>query len=196
VTLVETTIATVIVATMIVMLLNTFGSLARGQQLTASRYSASCLAAHLMSEILQNLYQDPNNPVFGPETGEAGTSRANFDDVDDYNGWTESPPQRSDGTPISGLAGWRRSVTVEYIDPNTMAAGAQDLGVKRITVVVADPRGRSVSVVSLRSSNGTYDQSPFSQTTCVRWIGVELQVGSDSSSRVYSGTNLFNIIPG
>ena len=51
--------------------------------------------------------EDATGPVlFGHEIGEATTSRASCNDVDDYNGWTETPPQNQDGTSMSNLSGW------------------------------------------------------------------------------------------
>ena len=38
--------------------------------------------------------------MFGLETGENPATRAAWNDVDDYNGWTESPPQTKSGTVI------------------------------------------------------------------------------------------------
>ncbi|MFB3892486.1 MAG: hypothetical protein ACE15C_10745 [Phycisphaerae bacterium] len=196
-TLVESAISLVIVAVVVVVFLSFFGSLARGQQLISWRYPATCLASQLMAEVLANPYCEPSGAdVFGPESGESNGTRANFDDVDDYDGWTETPPKLKDGAAIGGYAGWMRGVAVQYIDPGTMAITGSDLGVKRITVTVTDPQGHSTAITALRSSSGTYDQKPASATTCVRWIGVELQVGPDSTSRVHTGANVLGIVPG
>ena len=178
------------------MALRMFSSLARGQSLMSSRSSATCLAGQLLSEVLQNQYMDPNSPGFGLESGESNTARSSIDDVDDYNGWSESPPKWRDGTVIPGLTGWKRSVAVAYADPNNLNACGTDVGLKRVAVTVTDPQGRAVTVTALRSSRGTYDQKPTTQTTCVRWVGVELQVGGDSTSRVYAGANVLNLVPG
>jgi hypothetical protein len=193
---VEAAVSVVILAVLITMVLNTFGSLAKARQLGVSRNTATGLANQLLSEVLQTFYLDPSTPsVFGPEPGEAGASRAQFDDVDDYHNWTESPPQFKDGGAIPSLAGWTRRVTVEHIDPDTMApCGATDRGVKRISVIVTDPRGVSATAVALRSNVGVYDVRPASQATCVGWVGVELQIGGDSSARAYSGAHLLNVI--
>jgi type II secretory pathway pseudopilin PulG len=195
-TLIEASISLVIVSTLIVVFLNLIGSLARGQQIIASKCPATCLANQLMAEILQNPYVNPDAAnTFGPDAGEAGATRANFDDVDDYSGYVEPSPQLKDGTPVTGYTGWTRTAAVDYINPDTMAASGTDLGVKRITVVVKDPRGRATSITALRSSTGTYDQKPAAATTCVRWIGVKLQVDSDSSSQVSTGASPLSIVP-
>jgi MSHA pilin protein MshD len=96
------------------------------------------LADGLIWEIMTKDYQDPSLPtlVLGPELGE--TSRSQYDDVDDYNGLVESPPQNKDGTTIPNLTNWTRSVLVEWVDPNnvTGAASLTETGCKRITVTV------------------------------------------------------------
>ncbi|MEZ6052671.1 MAG: hypothetical protein R3C02_15000 [Planctomycetaceae bacterium] len=65
----------------------------------------------MLREILIQSYEDPNEtPKWKHETGEAQspTSRADFDDTDDYDDWTASPPQLPDGTPLTAYTGWTR----------------------------------------------------------------------------------------
>ena len=52
-----------------------------------------------------------DRPAFGPDSGESSWHRRSvFDDVDDYNGWNESPPQYRDGTTIPDRDDWRHRV--------------------------------------------------------------------------------------
>ena len=106
------------------------------------------LAQELLNEILQAEYQDPGEtPTFGLETGEGATAnlRTDFDDVDDYHGWSSNPPrERDNATPIAELTGWQRDVTVVLVEiaaPTTVTATAE--GLKRITVTVTDPTSQS-----------------------------------------------------
>ena len=111
-TLIEAVISMMIVAVMMVAALQTVGTTARHRQAQASLRRGPALARDLISEILPNRYVDADaGAVFGPETGEAVSgNRAGFDDVDDYHGWAESTIQAKDGTALSDLAGWSRSV--------------------------------------------------------------------------------------
>src|SRR5437016_5963400 len=114
-TMVETVICVVIVAGMMVAALEMLGTSARLRGLQTDQSRAAALARDLLSEIMQYNYQDPTLPtvVLGPEVGE---TRASFDDVDDYNGLNESPPQTAKGAAIAGYTGWTRSVQVLWAD--------------------------------------------------------------------------------
>lgn len=108
------------------------------------------LGEDLMAEILQKEYRDPVAPVpaFGPESGE--TSRAQYNDVDDYNGLVESPPRNTDGTSMNEFNNWKRSVKVEFVNATSLtgAASATETSAKRITITVADPAGRTVATLT------------------------------------------------
>jgi len=96
------------------------------------------LAQQLMTEILQTEYEEPDDtPGWGRESSESGGDRAERDDVDDYDGWSSSPPEYKDGTEIPNLDGWERQVTVRWVQPSDLTQTAiSDTGIKRITVTV------------------------------------------------------------
>lgn len=149
--LIEAVMATLIVGVLFVAAILTVGATGSAQLSTADRARGEQLALDLMNEILQQAYWEPDErPTFGIEGAETTTSRARYDDVDDYNGWTESPPQNKNGTILPGLTGWTRRVAVEWVDPADLtvpSATATDL--KRITVTVLrgdTPKGTLVSV--------------------------------------------------
>ncbi|MEK6674330.1 MAG: LamG-like jellyroll fold domain-containing protein [Planctomycetota bacterium] len=153
-TLVEMVISMVIVSVMLVAALNTVGASKLGQNNTHDHQQANLLAHALMAEILNQPYADSSilnkiklkilvagvtvDEPLGPEVGENVSGyRDAFDDVDDYNGLSESPPREKNGTALPGLTGWRRNVTVVYTknsDPNLSVFA--DEGSKRITVQV------------------------------------------------------------
>jgi Tfp pilus assembly protein PilV len=143
--LVEVVVSTVIVGVLIVATLNALGAATSSSRTAGNRAVAIGLADDLMAEILKSKYVDPgSSPVFGPETGETGSTRNAFNDVDDYNGWSEQPPQAKDGTIYADRADWRRRVTVDRVtvsDPTKTST--TETGVKRITVDV-DYQGTNV----------------------------------------------------
>lgn len=138
-TLAETAIATLLVGMLLIVAARGVGVSIMLQSRTANQSAAGLLAEALMSEILQLPYQEPTGTAsFGPESGETGSSRANYDDVDDYHGWLDSPPKYKDGStmPVSGT--WQRRVTVEWVTlNNVMQTSAAESGMKRITITVA-----------------------------------------------------------
>lgn len=112
------------------------------------------LADGLIWEIMTKAYQDPSLPtvLLGPEVGE--TARSQYDDVDDYNGLVESPPQNKDGTTIPNLTNWARSVLVEWVDPANVTGSASltETGCKRITVTVKFRSGTMATATAVRTN--------------------------------------------
>ncbi|MCK4661090.1 MAG: PKD domain-containing protein [Phycisphaerae bacterium] len=137
-TLVEAVISIVIVSVMLVAALNTVGAARTSKYKLAERSRALLLAQGLMAEILQQPYEDADvADNLGPETGEDGGTRANFDDVDDYADWIASPPQNRNGTTIPSADDYEHVVEVRWIDPADLSSTSDTpTGVKRIKVVV------------------------------------------------------------
>ena len=153
-TLVEAAVSIVLVGVLLVTSLDLLGAVAMGHKSMGDRGDAQLLALGLMSEILAQYYEEPDDtPVFGRETSESGGERADYDDVDDYHNWTSSPPETKDGTGMGQLTGWERSVTVEYVQPEdpTTTSGT-DTGVKRITVTVSYNNKPLATMVAVRTS--------------------------------------------
>jgi hypothetical protein len=122
---------------MLVAALSTVGASRFVQHQTYQAERGWLLAQQLLAEVLQHDYQDPDETVtFGREATESAVTRADFDDVDDYDGWSASPPEGRDGTPLANAAGWTRAVTVQWIDPlNPGQVEAAESNAKRIEVV-------------------------------------------------------------
>ena len=137
-TLIEAMISMVIVAVVILAAVRAAGASARAQYQAAQRAKAQFLATGLIAEVLQASFEEPRGGTFfGRDAGEVAGSKANYNDVDDYHGWTESPPQDRAGAPISTFAGWERAVAVEWVNPDNLAqTSAFDTGAKRVTISV------------------------------------------------------------
>jgi hypothetical protein len=152
--LLEAAGATAMVALMLVAALRTVGASMFAQSRSVENASAGFLATALMSEIVQQYYQNPVNPVlFGPEPGEAGPSRVNFNDVDEYSGWSESPPQKKDGSLLPNLNGWQRTVTVQWVSSaDVKQSSIVESGVKLITVSVLHRNVVRATSVGIRTN--------------------------------------------
>lgn len=161
-TMVEAIVATLIISTMLVAALNAVGASATTQQKLTQGNQALLLAQDLLSEIMQQRYEDADYGPgsFGLGADEVGNgSRALWEDVDDYDGWTASPPQAKDGTPLDGFSRWGRAVQVDWVDPDDLSdVDGSDTGAKRIIVTV------------------TYDGQEVLELTAVRTRGSTLSV--------------------
>lgn len=137
--LIETLLSVVLVGGLLVVALNTAGASIVARHSVANRAQAQLLAQDLLTEILRQDYEEPvDTPTFGRESSESGGSRVDYDDVDDYEAWTSTPPEERGGTEIPDLEGWERSVSVAFADPSNLNVDVgTDQGVKRITVTVS-----------------------------------------------------------
>lgn len=154
-TLVEAILATIIVAVMFVAALNTVGASRLTQYQAAQVSRARLLAELLTAEILRQAYKDPDGtPVFGRESNEAAAPRTGWDDVDDYHGLSDTPPVAKDGTALINASGWKRTVTVQWVDPaDATQVRTTETGVKRITVTVTYADVPQAVVVVLKTDN-------------------------------------------
>lgn len=140
ITMMEVVIGTLLVGMVLAATLNIIGPTVRATKLAGDEVLAAQFVEELLAEIAAQPYRDPTDDagVIGTEAGETGSNRSRFDDVDDYNGWTDSI-QTTTGVARSGLKGsWTRGAKVVWIDPDDPATevGA-DLGAKRVTVFVS-----------------------------------------------------------
>jgi hypothetical protein len=135
---VEAVFSITLVGGLLVVALDTVGASAVAQQGIEQRTIAKMLASELMTEVLVLDYEDTNEtPSFGIESSEASGGRVNFDDLDDYAGWSEAPPQTKDGTVRTEYQGWRSLVSVQRVDPsNYKNLSISDTGLRKITVRV------------------------------------------------------------
>ena len=84
--MVEVMISTVIVGVLIAAALNTVGASKRGQLSNANHRIGQLLAQELMSEILPQMYEEPDmTPLFGPEAPEG--KEANWVETVPGKGW-------------------------------------------------------------------------------------------------------------
>ena len=159
---------------------------------------ATQLARSMMEEILSKEYEDPQAPSgsFGTEE----SSRIDYDDVDDYDGYTQSPPTDCRGSAFAAYAGFRVRVTVNNVmgdDPGGAAAPDGSTSYKRIVVRVSWNDGeRVVRLDGLSTSyNHDLDRPPVELTFLSRlstsYYHLKFRVQNTGDSGVY----LTNLIP-
>ena len=191
----EIMIATVIVGMMIVAALDAIGMVARTQRINSDRLTGPGLARDLLAEIMALPYTDPQNPggAIGVDAGESSGTRATFDDLDDYHGWSSANAVARDGSSRTGYTGWAHAVTVTWAERVSATAWPHyDTNLKRITVTVTSPAGVVTQLVALRAKQGAIEQTLPMAATAVSWTGVELRTGASSRSQ-HAATPLANL---
>lgn len=172
-TIIEATLSVAIVGILLATSLTTFAGIAKSRRVVAERRIAYALGRQLMTEIQQQYFQDPTGATtLGPDGAE---TRPTYNDVDDYNGFTETPPTNKSGKALSDYTGWTRSVVVNYVDPTAPTTTVASSTLKQIIVTVTAPGGKKYTLTALRSQYGPYEPTPLSQTNYLTWVGMDLQ---------------------
>lgn len=191
-TLIESLMAVLIVSGVLVAALGTFGAIGRARQIQIERAQAFGLAEQVMAEVVQSQFQEPSGATtLGPDAGE--TTRALYDDVDDFNMWSASPPQARDGTALAGYTGWTVRVSVQNVTPTAPNTdNVADVGLKRIMVQVKTPSRVKHRLEALRARGGSYEQTPSQAANYLTWGGVAVKVG-EGGRTVYGGAHPLNV---
>lgn len=152
-TLLECVAASLILAVIAVAAVRAAAGAAATQAASSRSVTATLLAQSLLSEIERTPYIDPSKPAtLGRDAGESASNKTAFDDVDDYDGWSESPPQDANGNAIPNTTGWTRKVSVIWSDLGPVLEGRNgDTGLKLITVDVYFKSKLVRSLQSLRA---------------------------------------------
>lgn len=142
VTLIELVVAITIVAIAAVAVLGAMASITTRGANTMVRQQAVAIADAYLEEILLQ-------PVSPPSGAAAPTSRASFNDVDEYNGLLDVGARDQFGNALPNLSNYTVSVAVVQTTalPNITAANA-----RRIDVSVTDPTGLTVVLSGYRAN--------------------------------------------
>lgn len=158
-TLIELIIYIVVVLVGLAGVLTVFNTTVRGSADPVVRKQALALAEAMLEEVLAKDYQNAaggNNaatpaegctpataPICRPNTP---VDRANYNDVDDYNGWNQAGNSQAVGTAPAALAGY--AVTVAVGAP----AAVNGVMLKAVTVTVT----RGAETVTLQGWRGNF----------------------------------------
>ena len=153
----ETIVSTMLVGFVLVGSLQVIGPMVQSTSVHADRLVAANLANELIEEIGTKRFTDPDLAdldLIGVDDGERAAMRADFDDVDDYQGWSSSPPKLSNNQSITSLGSWTRSVGVAHVLlGDAITDSATNTGLKRVTVTVSKNGTVLAQVVSLHSQS-------------------------------------------
>lgn len=124
-TLIEAALATIIVGTGVLASVQLFGVCAE-QNMHGTRSTAAIMLANNVQEATGLLaFRDPQfgGATFGPETGE---NLAAYDDLDDLNNLTFSPPIDANRNSIAAMTQYSQLVTVRPVFPDQLSSNSND----------------------------------------------------------------------
>ncbi len=144
--LMEVVVTVLILSLSIVALMPIFAMSYKGSRRSERTLVAIHLAQELMEEIKLRKWDEASytgrpGPLadpgpLGPDPGEDPKDKRSFNDVDDFAGWREEPPQDPVMRPLAESSGYRRSVLVRYLDSDLKPSEAQT-DYKHVSICVA-----------------------------------------------------------
>jgi prepilin-type N-terminal cleavage/methylation domain-containing protein len=136
-TLMEVAMGTMIIGLGVVSVLQLTAKLTVSQ-VGAVDMTVAVNLANNIHELFYNLhFADPVTPAhWGPETGE---TLATYNDNDDFDGSSFSPPIDTERNTLSNLSGWTQSISVQSVDPNHITSTVPNgsTSMERITVTIS-----------------------------------------------------------
>lgn len=136
--LIELLIFIIVVSVGVVGILSVFNLTVKTSADPVVRKQAITVAEAMLDEVLAKDFT---------AGGYSGTDRAQFDDVSDYAGYTQSGIKAIDGSAISGLESYSVTVTVDATTATIGAVGAPNT--KSVTVSVTGG-GNAVTLIGYR----------------------------------------------
>jgi hypothetical protein len=141
----ETALATIIVG---VGVMGVMQLLAKGTQANSSSADQTIgvnLVRNLREFSLKLGYNDPNTPTnWGLDAGETVNNPAGWNDLNDMDGQTFSPPIDSRAQQLSNLPNWSQSVVVHSVDPDSLGTDSPNGTTPACRVTVTVTRGTTV----------------------------------------------------
>ncbi len=140
-TLVELVVSVVVIAIAVAGVLLVISHTTRRSADPMVRHQAVAVAQSYLEEILLEAFEDPDGggnvcPAVGAEAGE---SRGEFDDVDDYDGLSDAGARDQGDNPVAGLGGYTVDVTVTCAALGTGPDAVPASDAKRVEVRVRNP---------------------------------------------------------
>lgn len=152
ITMAETIVSTLLVGMVLVGTIQVVGPTVRSGTVMADKVIASNLARELSDEIATKYFKSTVEDDLDFIGTESGGSRRYFDDIDDYHGMSNTPPELSDESKLASLVGWTRTVKVSHADLNNPSVDSGTYtGLKRVTVTVQKDGVKLAEVVTLHS---------------------------------------------
>lgn len=168
--IVEATLAVVLVGGALVAALNVTAAASRNSGAATQRRQAEALAQSLLAEAMTM-----------PATGSDGTNAStaarlgNFDHLLDFQGFRESPPRTIDGRQCAPN-GWAWGTTVTARGSETVDGRALNLKMYRVTATVELPDGTTVSASALRGDSSLVQRIPVADTAKTTQVAIMIDL--------------------
>ena len=122
----EVAVAYVIASLAVVALMTVHVLTIKANSTSEATLIASQLAAELLEEVklrkwdeaqwdLRPAYPSVTVSAIGTDAGESSTDKTTFDDIDDFDGWSEQPPKDPVGRSLTDFPLYKRTVTVKFV---------------------------------------------------------------------------------
>jgi Tfp pilus assembly protein PilV len=135
-TLIEAALATVIVGVGVMAMMQLFATCTQNNSYAAHQTTGMLLANNIQETMASLPFDDPiqGQKYFGPEPNE---TTATWNDVDDFDGASFSPPIDSTRNTLSNLSQYTQDVAVVPVDPSRLTSQATSYtGAVRVTVTI------------------------------------------------------------
>lgn len=157
--LVEISVAYVLLTVGLVALLPVFVMAIKASKSTEKLQVSTYLSQELLEEIRLRKWDQSSAAtasyvatptVIGIDAGETATNKLTFNDIDDFNGWTESPPRDPLNNTIPSFSGYTRSVTVAYANSSLVVLSTPTTSdYKLVSVCTRTAATNSICLTSL-----------------------------------------------
>lgn len=182
--IVEATLAVLLIGGAMVAAMNVAMTASRANGAATQRRKAEKLAHTLLAEALAL-------PAAGTDSTNAtgGARLNNFDHLQDFDGFRESPPMTIDGRACAPT-GWAWEIALAARGTDTIDAQSLDLRMTRITATVELPDGTTVSVQGLRGDSTAVERVPVvdGQDIIQTLISIQLSDGASLYAAPETGT--------
>lgn len=150
-TLVELVIAIAVAGVLVAALMSSYSAVVGRSADPMIRTQTIALAESFMEEATLKPFLDP---ATGTRCPTAPASRANFNNVCDYNGYSDNSIRLPDGSTVASLSGY--SVSIVVADTNSLPGIASNCAL-RIAVSVTNPLNETMTLVGYRTD---YESNP------------------------------------
>jgi len=138
--LVEVALSTIVLAFVVVGALRVLVGVTERRALIVRTTLGESLADEMLAAVMSRPFY-AEGVIRASEWGPSATEQSadawgTFDDCDDFDGWSASPPEEPDGDPLKDFEGWGRSVSVDWVSLTTLESTASP-EVKRVRVQVS-----------------------------------------------------------